>query len=897
MRSRPASSHSDEDRGSAILSPVSLIGDESTRLGQNAAAEPPESRRIGPYRLIRTIGHGGMGTVYLGVRDDDAFQKRVAIKVLKRGTDTDAVVSRFRHERQILASLDHPYIAGLLDGGTTPDGLPYFAMEYVEGQPIVEYCEWQKLGTTARLQLFSKVCAAVQYAHQNLVIHRDIKPGNVLVTADGTPKLLDFGIAKLLNPELGGHMVPTIPGFELMTPEYASPEQVRGDPVTTATDVYSLGVLLYELLTGRRPYRLTSRAPAEVARVVCESVPVRPSTAVTVAPDRTALDHVVTGDDRSATPTRTGRPDRAPAADLQRLRRRLAGDLDNIVLKALSKEPARRYASADQFAEDVRRHLAGLPVIARKDTFGYRTGKFVRRNRAAVVAAALTFVALVAGIIGTTWQARVAHAERQRAEQRFDDIRTLANSFLFELHDAIRDLPGSTPARKLLVSNALEYLDKLARDAGGRADLRRDLAAAYVRVGDVQGRPLHPNLGDTAGALESYRRAVRLYEDLRGAGPPDAALTRGLATAYLRVGEMLSSTGDMTGALASARKALDMQEGLASGTSASPDERRELAASYSRVGDFLAATGDVNAALEHRRRSLGLMDGLADGAPDDPATQRQLGVAYQKLGNTLGNPNAPNVGDFAGALSALERSAAIFREAAANHPSNATFPRNLAVVHSNTADVLLALDRPKEALESTRQALAAFEALVAADPANAAARNDAAIGHSKLAEMLDANGRTAEARAHYQQGLDIHQSLAALDPANENLKAQLASDYNRLATAQAKLGERVPSLANHDRAVTISESLSSTNAGDIELQVAVALAHMGRADAYLLFARRPRATGRGGDLSAAEAGYVKAVELLTALHEKKAIEGTDVQTLETARAELAKIRQELAGAR
>ena len=897
MRSRPASSHSDEDRGSAILSPVSLIGDESTRFGRDAAAEPPESRRIGPYRLIRTIGHGGMGTVYLGVRDDDAFQKRVAIKVLKRGTDTDAVVSRFRHERQILASLDHPYIAGLLDGGTTPDGLPYFAMEYVEGQPIVEYCEWQKLGTTARLQLFSKVCAAVQYAHQNLVIHRDIKPGNVLVTSDGTPKLLDFGIAKLLNPELGGQMVPTIPGFELMTPEYASPEQVRGDPVTTATDVYSLGVLLYELLTGRRPYRLTSRAPADVARVVCESVPVRPSTAVTAAPDRTALDRVVTGDDASATPTRTGRPDRAPAADLQRLRRRLAGDLDNIVLKALSKEPARRYASADQFAEDVRRHLAGLPVIARKDTFGYRTGKFVRRNRAAVVAAALTFVALVAGIIGTTWQARVAHAERQRAEQRFDDIRTLANSFLFELHDAIRDLPGSTPARKLLVSNALEYLDKLARDAGGRADLRRDLAAAYVGVGDVQGRPLHPNLGDTAGALESYRRAVRLYEDLLGAGPPDAALTRGLATAYLRVGEMLSSTGDMTGALASARKALDMQEGVASGTSASPDERRELAASYSRVGDFLAATGDVNAALEHRRRSLALMDGLAAGAPDDPATQRQLGVAYQKLGNTLGNPNAPNVGDFAGALSALERSAAIFRQAAANHPSNATFPRNLAVVHSNTADVLLALDRPKEALESTRQALAAFEALVAADPANAAARNDAAIGHSKLAEMLDANGRTAEARAHYQQGLDIHQSLAALDPANENLKAQLASDYNRLATAQAKLGERVHSLANHDRAVTISESLSSTNAGDVELQVAVALAHMGRADAYLVFARRPRATGRGGDLAAAEAGYVKAVELLTALHEKKAIEGTDVQTLETARAELAKIRQELASAR
>ena len=238
--------------------------------------------RIGPYRLVRELGRGGMGTVYLAVRSDDAFQKRVALKVLKRGMDTDAIVRRFRNERQILASLDHPYISGLLDGGTTPDNLPYFAMEFVEGQPIDEYCEARRLDTTARLEMFTKICAAVQYAHQNLIIHRDIKPANVLVTADGTPKLLDFGIAKLLNADRGGQTyAATAAGSPLMTPEYASPEQVRGEVVTTATDVYSLGVLLYELLTGRRPYQLTSRTPAEIARVVCHSVPERPSTAVT----------------------------------------------------------------------------------------------------------------------------------------------------------------------------------------------------------------------------------------------------------------------------------------------------------------------------------------------------------------------------------------------------------------------------------------------------------------------------------------------------------------------------------------------------------------------------------------------------------------------------------------
>ena len=267
--------------------------------------------RVGPYRLIRELGRGGMGTVYLAVRSDDAFQKRVALKVLKRGTDTDSVVRRFRHERQILASLEHPNIAGLLDGGTTSEGLPYFAMEYVEGQPLVEYAHGQHLDLTTRLILFRKVCAAVQYAHQNLIIHRDIKPANVLVTADGEPKLLDFGIAKLLNPELDwATLAPTVAGLHLMTPEYASPEQVRGEVVTTATDVYSLGVLLYELLTGLRPYRLASRAPDEIARIVCHSVPVRPSSAVTTRaeePDREARPDKPAGDQ----PNERGEPARS----------------------------------------------------------------------------------------------------------------------------------------------------------------------------------------------------------------------------------------------------------------------------------------------------------------------------------------------------------------------------------------------------------------------------------------------------------------------------------------------------------------------------------------------------------------------------------------------------------
>ena len=467
---------------------MSAPHDARTTFTADGPSDISQDGRLGPYRLIREIGHGGMGTVYLGVRADDAFQKRVAIKVLKRGMDTDSIVRRFRHERQILASLEHPFIASLLDGGSTPDGRPYFAMEYVEGQPIVDYCDTHRLDTAARLELFRHVCSAVQYAHQNLIIHRDIKPANVLVIAEGTPKLLDFGIAKLLNPELAGQtLAPTAPGLQLMTPEYASPEQVRGDAVSTATDVYSLGVLLYELLAGRLPYRLTSRAPADIVRIVCESEPMRPSTAITsIDPEPPGEAATRSEPHHASKSTAAWKPTRRLTVDADRLRRQLAGDLDNIILKALSKEPRRRYASVDQFSEDVRRHLAGLPVIARKDTWGYRTTKFVRRNRAAVVTLAATFAVLVAGIIGTTWQARVARVERARAEQRFGDVRQLANAFLFDFHDSIADLEGSTPARKLVVTKGLEYPGP-AR--AGRRRSRRSSARGRRGIHEGRGRP------------------------------------------------------------------------------------------------------------------------------------------------------------------------------------------------------------------------------------------------------------------------------------------------------------------------------------------------------------------------------------------------------------------------
>jgi serine/threonine protein kinase/TolB-like protein/Tfp pilus assembly protein PilF len=360
----------------------------------DSPAEPQTGRRVGLYRIVRGIGHGGMGAVYLATRDDNEYQKQVAIKLVKRGMDTEAILRRFRHERQILADLDHANIAKLLDGGTT-DGLPYFVMDYVEGLPIDVYCDTHRLPTAARLKLFRTVCAAVQHAHEHRVVHRDLKPSNILVTEAGVPKLLDFGIAKVLSSEAAA--APTaesaVTALRPMTPEYASPEQVRGEPITPASDVYSLGVLLYELLTGHRPYRIRSGAPPqEIERVICGGEPERPSVAVgriEEVPNPQGTDATIITPE-AVSQTRDGQP--------SALRRRLAGDLDNIVLTALRKERERRYASVEQLSEDLRRHVEGLPVAARKVTPWYRTAKFVRRNKASAVAAvvtALIFLALI----------------------------------------------------------------------------------------------------------------------------------------------------------------------------------------------------------------------------------------------------------------------------------------------------------------------------------------------------------------------------------------------------------------------------------------------------------------------------------------------------------------------
>ncbi|WP_109488852.1 serine/threonine protein kinase [Occallatibacter savannae] len=404
-------------------------------------------RRVGRYQIVESIGAGGMGEVYRAVRADDQYRQEIALKMVRAGSDSALVVKRFRNERQILAGLEHPNIARLLDGGTTETGTAYLVMELIRGRLITDYCRQQALGVPERLNLFVMVCSAVQYAHQHLVIHRDIKPGNILVTSDGIPKLLDFGIAKILSPEDQDTQDATNTLFRALTMRYASPEQIKGEPITTATDVYSLGVVLYELLTGESPYGNNTNAGEQSIKAILHSDPPKPSTVIRA---------VRRESETSSGKNRHGRY-------LNRSSQ-ISADLDNIVMMSLRKEPQRRYGSVEQFAEDIRRSLHDLPVVARKDTARYRASKFIVRHKPGVIAATLVSLMMIAGIAITAQEARIAR-------RRFNDVRSLANSLIFDIHDSIRDLPGSTPARRLIVERALQYLNQLVERVGRRCQL------------------------------------------------------------------------------------------------------------------------------------------------------------------------------------------------------------------------------------------------------------------------------------------------------------------------------------------------------------------------------------------------------------------------------------------
>ena len=779
--------------------------------------------RLGPYRISEEIGRGGMSTVWFADRADGEFEQRVAIKVIKRGMDTAQVLARFRAERQILASFDHPNIARLIDGGTTDDGLPYFVMEHIQGHPIDEYADERRLPVRERLGLFLQVCDTVSYAHQHLIVHRDIKPQNILVTNAGVPKLLDFGIAKMLQ-EAGGQGGHTLSGFHLLTPEYASPEQVEGRSTTTQTDVYSLGVVLYELLTGHSPYRPRTWSARDVCESVLTSDVERPSTAVGRPVDDTSTrPRTAPGTDRSLT---------AGAGSIDRLCRQLRGDLDAIVLAAMRKEPERRYASVEQFAGDIRRYLNGLPVQARPDSLWYRGRKFVRRNRVALTAGVLIAATVVGGAIATAWQAREAHVQarlaheaQRRAERRFSEVRQLANALLFEYHDAIKDLPRATAVRERLVRDALDYLNGLAQEAAGDASLQRELALAYRRVAEVQGVPVGtaPSLGDTGGAIESHHRSLAILETLLAASPDDSRIRRDVADGELQLANLLSMTENQTEALSRARRAMGLYEPLASASAPDLDQRLALANAYDVTGAISLESGQPLEALEIHRTQVQLLESAPAPDQESPVLRRALSLAYQHLADAQGT-----FGDLLPALENFRRSLHLRRALAAEFPYNADYRALVATGHYWEADTLARLGHTREALQVYLRSLAIAEELAASDPGTPRGT----FQMVRVGNMLATLGEREEALGYYRRAQTITADEVAADPRNTWKRAGFIEIHAFTCAALAGLAQHAAASAACDEAVGLIDE-TTVEATNAVIRASLARSYKAMADGYI----------------------------------------------------------------
>ena len=696
-----------------------------------ASPDPGAPRQVGPYAVEREIGRGGMSVVYLAHRADGQFEQAVALKVIRRGGDRQASVHRFLAERQILASLSHPAVARLYDGGVLADGRPYFVMEYVDGQPIDRYCDAHRLSLDARLRLFLAVLEAVQYAHQNLVVHRDLKPSNILVTERGHVKLLDFGIAKLLEDEPEHALTET--GGRWMTPEYAAPEQIRGERVTTATDVYQLGVMLYRLLTGHRPYRLATRSTYEVERAVIEIEPTRPSTVVGKVEEiqRGGATHRITPESVSQN----------RSTDEPALRRTLAGDLDAIVMMALRKEAEARYPSVEAFAEDVRRYLARRPVEARRGSVAYRVRKFVRRHRWGVGAAVL-FVVLLLGYAATLrLQALEITRERDRARLEAAKAAQVTEFLvdLFETSDPNQAQGNAVTARELLDRGATRVEGELAGQPAVQAEALAVIGQIYGRLG----------LFDEAAGLLTKALALR-----QGAAVPPLDL----AESHYHLADVLDRRGDYEAAEAQLHQALALAGGLQEGRALRAGSLRLLAALRMKQDDFAAADSLYHAALALQREVL--------GAEHDEVAATLSDLARLRHG----------AGDLAAADSLFGQALALRRRLGPDHLEHAAMLADLAHLREDQ-------DRFDEAETLYQQALALYRRLVGNEhPEVAATLNDLGLLYRDVGDLKAAERLLREALALKQRLLgDEHPSLAT---AYFNLGAVL-HDEGDLEAAEA----------------------------------------------------------------------------------------------------------------
>jgi serine/threonine protein kinase/tetratricopeptide (TPR) repeat protein len=818
-------------------------------------ADPLIGARLGPYRITEEVGKGGMGTVFLASRDDQTFEKKVAVKVVKRGMDSAGVLDRFRHERRILANLDHPYICRLFDAGTTPDGRPYFVMEYVEGKPIVAYCRAHKLELPAVLDLFRKVCDAVSCAHRNLVVHRDLKASNILVATDGSPRLLDFGIAKLLDPQ--SRTEDTAPAGRMCTLDCASPEQIRGESVTTSTDIYSLGILLFELIAGKAPWDFHSMHLMEAEHAICNSPAPKPSAVL-----------------RQTDPSSPWRA--------------LTGDLDNIVLMALRKDPAHRYRSVDEFSMELFRYQNGLPVIAREDSLFYNGVKFLGRHWVVVALSTLAILGLVGGVI-------YANMERRRAEVRLTQMLSMANQTLLDLHTQIEHQPGATETRLRIMQSTLTYLANLAKEAGNNQEVRDTLGTAYLHTGDVQGYPHAPNLGDTSGALASYAEAEKLFS-------PDDHVH--LATLLSHRGDVLcqlARTQECVAVLKSSLKQAaqsDKREALLSAAEtyhhlafvetqfntdqALEDSRHEmeiytrlverepdnaevltgLASSYSTMGGALNRRFRFSESLALYRKGLAIREKIVAKSPNDVALRRDLMISYGRVGDVLGNPSRSNLGDRAGALALFQKARAIAESLAAADPKNRLAQMDLAQIWTRTG---ITMDEPggqKEALSLLDGARSIVVSLQAGrEPVSEQLRLLAWIDEARGRHFAALNDSSAALLA-YRVSYDEGQSSLRKDPNDASARMQVLWTCRGLAAQLASIGHRDDALRTAREAIAAASQNSPKGPDPMTMALFLPRTNAWLGTVYELLAHQDSTpVQRKADFASAAESYARASDL------------------------------------